>query len=60
MVHSIGADQEEVFITGQIKENLNQVFSRYTRGKYLVLKAIKVDTHTTAKYTRLRKSMNPG
>jgi hypothetical protein len=44
-------------MTGQIKENLNQVFSRYTRCKqkdYLGLKAIKVDTHITAKYTRLR------
>ncbi len=32
----------EIFITGQIKENLNQIFSRYTRCKYkdLVLEKI--------------------
>jgi hypothetical protein len=24
---------EQIFITGQIKENLNQIFSRYTGGK---------------------------
>ncbi len=46
---AILSSQKMIFITGQIKENLNQDFSRYTRGKqkdYLVLKAIKVDTYS--------------
>jgi hypothetical protein len=27
------AQNIQIFITGQIKENLNQIFSRYTQGK---------------------------
>ncbi len=45
----------ENLIAGQNKESLNHVFSRCTRASRRttwLLKAIKLDTHITAKYTR--------
>jgi hypothetical protein len=45
-----------IFITGQNKENLNRVFSRYigaSRETTEILQAIKMDIYITAKCDRL-------